>query len=134
MESEPAAATGAGALATKMINAGKWIGKYSKCLRWIGRGLLIVTVVVDGIEVYKAKDHVKAGVEKAGGWAGALAGTWTGAKAAGLLFLPAEAEPGGGTLVHGIATFLGGLGGGIAGYWIGSNVARKVYEVIAENW
>lgn len=50
--------------------------------------------------------------------------------AAGIAFAPAELDPGGGTIVHGVVV----LGAGILGYFVDSEVTRNVYEMIEEGW
>lgn len=111
-------------IAAKEIAKRRNWGKVVRCVKWGGKVLIVVGVATDVYEVYRAKNKVKAVVTKVGGWAGA----WAGATAAGIVFAPAEAAPGPGTVVHGAVI----IGSGVVGYFVGSATTRKVYELVVE--
>jgi hypothetical protein len=86
--------------------------------------LIVVGVTLDLIKIYRAQDKLKAVVTSAGGWAGATAA----GAAFAAYWTPADAAGPWAWAVHGVGTL---VAGGV-GYWIGSEITRYVYELVAE--
>jgi hypothetical protein len=117
---EPVVVEAAEALATKM----KWAGRVRGVFRYGGKVLIVVGVTLDLIKIYRAQDKLKAVVTSAGGWAGATAA----GAAFAAYWTPADAAGPWAWAVHGVGTL---VAGGV-GYWIGSEITRYVYELVAE--
>ena len=120
VRAEPVVVEAAEAWARKMEMAGKVRGVF----RVGGRILIVVGLANDAYKIYTAQDKVKAVVESAGGWAGAVAAgsafaTW---------FAPADAAGPWAWAAHGVGTL---VAGGV-GYWVGSETTRTIYELVVE--
>jgi hypothetical protein len=120
VQAEPVVVEAAEAWARKMEMAGKVRGVF----RVGGRILIVVGLANDAYKIYTAQDKVKAVVESAGGWAGAVAAgsafaTW---------FAPADAAGPWAWAAHGVGTL---VAGGV-GYWVGSETTRTIYELVVE--
>jgi len=102
----------------------KWAGRVRGVFRYGGKILIVVGIALDVYKIYHAKDHLKAVVESAGGWAGATAA----GAAFAAWWTPADVAGPWAWLGHGVGTL---IAGGI-GYWVGSNTTRLIYEFVVE--
>jgi hypothetical protein len=120
VRAEPVVVEAAEAWASKMEMAGKVRGVF----RVGGRILIVVGLANDAYKIYTARDKVKAVVESAGGWAGAVAA----GSAFAAWFTPADAAGPWAWAAHGVGTL---VAGGV-GYWVGSETTRTIYELVVE--
>lgn len=102
----------------------KWVGKVQTAFRWGGRILIVVAVAADAYKIYHATDKVKAVVECAGGWGGAIASSSIFAA----YFAPGNAAGPWAWAAYGAGIL---ISGGV-GYWIGSETTRFIYELVVE--
>jgi hypothetical protein len=108
----------------KLASQEKWGGRVQGAFRVGGKVLIVVGIATDAYRIYTATDKVKTSVEVAGGWAGAtLAG---GAFAAA--YTPADVAGPLAWIGHGVGT----LAAGAFGYFVGSEVAKTIYELTVE--
>jgi hypothetical protein len=120
VSAEPVVVEAAAALANKL----KWAGKVRTAFRYGGRILIVVAVTLDLIKIHRAQDKVKTTITSVGGWTGATAAGAAFAE----LWTPADVAGPWAWAVHGVGTL---VAGGI-GYWVGSEITRTVYELVAE--
>lgn len=102
----------------------KWSGNVRAAFRYGGKILLVLGIAADLYKIYRAEDKLKAVVESAGGWTGAVAG----ASAFAAWWTPADVAGPWAWVVHGVGTLVSGA----IGYWIGSSTTRYIYELVAE--
>ena len=102
----------------------KWVGHVQGAFRVGGRVLIVVGVAADAYRIYTATDKVKTSVEVAGGWGGATLA----AGAFATWYAPADVAGPWAWAGHAVGTLVAGG----AGYFIGSNVARTIYELTVE--
>ena len=110
--------------AEKLATSEKWAGRVEGAYRVGGRVLIVVGLAADAYRIYTATDKVKTSVEVAGGWGGATLAA--GAFAA--WYTPADVAGPWAWAGHAV----GSLVAGGVGYFVGSNVAREVYELTVE--
>jgi hypothetical protein len=120
VQAEPVIVDAAEAWAAKMEMAGKVRGVF----RVGGRILIVVGLANDAYKIYTAHDKVKAVVEVAGGWAGAVAA----GSAFAAWFTPADTAGPWAWAAHGVGTL---IAGGV-GYWVGSETTRTIYELVVD--
>jgi hypothetical protein len=111
---------------TSAGKSGEIIYKASKTFVGVGKRIVIIGLVLDGISIVIAKKKLRQVVKVVGGWQGAALGCRSfGAIGA----LAGSAEPGGGNIIlGGIGCAVGLIVGGIAG----SEVAGSGYDLIEE--
>ncbi len=103
---------------------GQALYKGAKYLKYGGRVLLVVGVVVDGYSIVVAKNRKRQVAKVVAGWTGA----WAGCKIVEAMGAAGgSVEPGGGTAV-------GGIGGGIGGYAGASWAAGELYDYVEETF
>jgi hypothetical protein len=110
--------------AKELANQQKWKGRVIKTFHYGGRVLLVVAVAADSYKIYTAENKLKAVVEVAGGWAGAVAA----GAAFSAVYTPADAAGPWAWAGHGVGLLVTGA----IGYWAGSEVTRYVYELVAD--
>lgn len=108
---------------TTVGRLGRTVYRAARAYRWLGRVMVVVGVVVDGVSIVEADHPIRRATEVASAWSLA----WAGCRAGGFLF------GGGGTAVEpGFGTAIGAIGGcvifGYGGYRLGEKLGDVAYE------
>jgi len=109
-----------GAITSVRPNPVSALGRAAPALRWVGRGLLVISIGISAYRIGTAtpKELPRVLGEEGGGWLGGAGGS---ALAAGLCIAFGVATEGVGLFLCGA---LGGIGGGLGGSYLGGELGE----------